>query len=255
MTLFQGTGAKKGRQLGTKRLIGGHSCTLCDSRCSPIPQTPRTPGSHLRSPLSAGTQPGLTQNPERAFPGNPPAFRSFPSHGEPPVQFWETSWMKPRQGPDSSRHRFLRCFLWGLSSQQPGLGAWRGGRTASPSQEQLPRCSEEAPGPCVWGLHSCSHIQGIQALGSTLPPQPIPSGHLAPGHLSGNQVSGPLLKGPPLPSLCFAGPERPSTLPTSFLWAPFLPPSLQGYEPTIGDTMHSSGKEPGVARWASSLGV
>lgn len=54
----------------------------------------------------------------------------------------------------------------------------------------------------------------VAALG---PPRPTPSSHLAPGLLSGNQVSGPLLKDPPLPSLCFAEPERPLTLPTSFL--------------------------------------
>lgn len=138
VTLFQGTEAKKGRQLGTKGLTKEHSCTLCPLLSTnpppPTPQPHRILGSYLRSQPSVGTRPSLTQSPETAFPGNPPTSRPFLSHREPPIHSRKPTGGGQGQGQTPSFPITVswRCFLWaslpgslcrkyGEGATQPGL--------------------------------------------------------------------------------------------------------------------------------------
>lgn len=94
---------------------------------------------------------------------------------------------------------YLRCFLWGLSSQQLVLEARRGGRAAKPPRKQLPRCSKEVPTP-LWGLCSPSHMHptaGTDIFHSP-PPPCLPLGTMT-SPVPSHRVSSLLRKGSSFP--------------------------------------------------------
>lgn len=85
MTLFQSTGAKRGRELGTETVTKGVPGPPDPRSMHPPSQSfpPRTLGSYLRSQPSEGTRAGPPESPESASSGNLPPSKAFPSHRGP----------------------------------------------------------------------------------------------------------------------------------------------------------------------------
>ena len=91
MTLFQSTGAKRGRGLGTQTVIKGVPGPS-DPRSMYPPQSfpRRTLGSYLRSQPSEGTRAGPPESPESASSGNLCLPKLSPHTGGL-CSFWETT--------------------------------------------------------------------------------------------------------------------------------------------------------------------
>ena len=111
MTLFQNTGAKKGRGLGTKTV----------SRGVPVPSAPRPAPHSLQGPWEVTS--GLSHlrghdqgslRAQSASSGSPPPPKAFRSHREPLFLLG-----RPRPFPS----QLPAGASLGLSSQQPGEGA------------------------------------------------------------------------------------------------------------------------------------
>lgn len=149
MPLFQSTGVKRGRQLGTEAMTKGVPGPS-DPRSEP-PQSllPRTLGSYLRSQPSEGTRAGPPESPEGASSGIPPPSEAFPAHrgplfllgnhDPPPDSFLE---VLPVASPPSSlgrapcSHALPRAAAemlksWPALLPQPGHPGRRHPRTAS----------------------------------------------------------------------------------------------------------------------------
>lgn len=161
------------------------------------PQPPRTLGSHRQVSAVGGDTDRACSEPRESLPWEPTHFRIFPLAQGAPCSFREISWMRPRQGPDPSPSPFPEVLPLGPLF----TAAWAGSMERGPRSQAFPRAAARmlrgSPRSVSLGAPSSSHGQGTGVVGSTLPPQPTPSNHLAPGLLTGNQVSGPLLKGPP----------------------------------------------------------
>lgn len=159
MPLFQSTGVKRGRQLGTDTMTKGVPGP--SDPCSAPPQSlpPRTLGSYLSSQSSEGHGQGLQRAPRVPPLGTCPLPKLSPHTGGL-CSFWETTTLRLTVS--------WRCFLWPLLP-----AAWGGRPAATPCPEQLLRCSKAG--------QPCSRSQGTRA-GGTQGQLPVPLASL-PEHL------------------------------------------------------------------------
>lgn len=142
MTLFQSTGAKKGRGLGTKAVTRG----------IPVPPDPRSAPHSLWRPQGGTSGLGqLRRHSQGALRAQrasyPPGTRPLPKPSlrtGSPCSFWETNWTM--KGPAHTLPlSFPGVTSLGLSPWQPGQEAGGQCQVAKPPWEQLLRCSKDVP--------------------------------------------------------------------------------------------------------------